>query len=241
MRPVYPCSFIGDMRGLRLLSIVAHGTCFAAYGKPMMRIACLHTASVHQQTFTALFAARVPQAQVIHVVRDDLLEVAQTHGLDDITDAMLAALGGLTTADAVLCTCSTLGPLVDLAGQDKYVRIDRPMMMEAAKHGRRPLLAICLESTRAASLDLLQECGGPAMKPTVHLCDEAWPFFVQGDQDGFADAIATSVAAIAEGHDCIVLGQASMRVAAPQLARLGLPVLTSPELAVARTIQIAQL
>ena len=78
------------------------------------------------------------------------------------------------------------------------------------------------------------------MTPTVHLCDEAWPHFVSNDQDGFADAIATSVAAAADGHDCIVLGQASMRVAAPILARLRMPVLTSPELAVARTIQIAQ-
>lgn len=205
-----------------------------------MRIACLHTASVHQQTFTALFAARVPHAQVIHVVRDDLLDAAQTHGLDDIADVTLEALGGLTTADAVLCTCSTLGPLVDLAGQDKFVRIDRPMMVEAAKYGPRPLLAICLESTRAASLELLQEAGGPAMAPTVHLCDDAWTYFITGDQDGFADAIATSVAAVADGHDCLVLGQASMRVAAPALARLGLPVLTSPELAVARVIQIAQ-
>lgn len=205
-----------------------------------MRIACLHTASVHQQTFTTLFGDRAPHAQIIHVVRDDLLAAAQIHGLDAITDAFLEALGGLTTADAVLCTCSTLGPLVDLAGQDKYVRIDRPMMTQAARHGPRPLLAICLDSTRGASLDLLQEAGGPAMTPTVHMCAEAWPLFEQGDLDGYADAIATSVAAVAEGHDCIVLGQASMRVAAPMLARLGRPVLTSPESAVAHTIQIAQ-
>lgn len=205
-----------------------------------MRIACLHTASVHQQTFTTLFAKRVPHAQLIHVVRDDLLAAAQVHGLDAISDAFLDALGGLTTADAVLCTCSTLGPLVDLAGQEKYVRIDRPMMVEAARYGPKPLLAICLESTRATSLDLLQEAGGAAMTPTDHLCEGAWAFFEKGDLDGFADAIATSVAAVAEGHDCIVLGQASMQVAAPLLTRLGLPVLTSPEMAVARTIQVAQ-
>lgn len=205
-----------------------------------MRIACLHTAAVHQQTFSTLFANVAPLAQIIHVVRDDLLIAARLHGLDSVTDEMLDALGGLTTADAVLCTCSTLGPLVDLLGQDKYIRIDRPMMTEAIKHGPRPLLAICLESTRDASLALLQEAGGPALTPTVHLCDDAWPLFEQGDMDGFADSIATSVAAVADNHDCIVLGQASMRVAAPLVERLGIPVLTSPELAVRHTVARAR-
>lgn len=205
-----------------------------------MRIACLHTAAIHQKTFTALFARLAPQAQVIHVVRDDLLAAAQNHGVEQVTDATLEALGGLTTADAVLCTCSTLGPLVDLAGSDKFVRIDRPMMAAAAKLGRHPLLAICLESTRDASLALLEDVGGAAMEPTVHLCEGAWPLFVAGDLDGFADAVATSVAAVADDHDCIILGQASMRDAAPQLTRLGIPVLTSPEFAVAEAIRVAR-
>ena len=203
-----------------------------------MRIACLHTAQVHVATFTGLFADKAPDAQVIHVVRDDLLAQAQVGGIAMVEEPFLNAVAALDEADAILCTCSTLGPLVDQISNPKVVRIDRPVMDVAAGVGPKPLLALCLESTRAASLDLLMQAGAN-LTPTVHLCDGAWAFFEAGDMAGFADAIASSIRAVADGHDCVVLGQASMRVAEPALRDLGIPVLSSPALAVDHTIGVA--
>jgi len=205
-----------------------------------MHIACLHTAAVHIDTFTGLFDAAAPDAKITHVVREDLLADAQKNGAENVRDATVAAMQELQSADAILCSCSTLGPLVDAMASDKIVRIDRPVMVAAARHGARPILALCLESTRDASLALLIEAGGAQMTPTVHLCDGAWPFFEAGDMDGFAKAIAASLTPVAPGHDCIVLGQASMRVAEPALAHLGLPVLSSPALAVQAAIAVAR-
>ena len=204
-----------------------------------MRIACLHTAASHQSTFTALFAQQAPDAGVIHDVRADLLARVAVGGLHAVIDDTMAALGALGQADAVLCTCSTLGPLVDAIQSPKYIRIDRPAMEAAVRHGPRPLLALCLESARQASTDLLDDVSNGAATPTVHMCEDAWPYFVDGDMDGFVDAVAGSIAQAVDGHDCVILGQASMAVAASALSRLGIPVLATPERAVARTIAVA--
>ena len=202
-----------------------------------MRIALLHTAQVHVATFTELFAEKAPDAQLWHMVREDLLAQAQVGGLEIVAEPMFNALAELAEADAILCTCSTLGPLVDQLGNPKAIRIDRPVMQAAAQVGSKPLLALCLESTRAASLALLKDAG--AADPTVHMCDGAWAAFEAGDMAAFAAAIAASVRDGVDGHDCVVLGQASMRVAEPLLADLGVPVLSSPALAVDHAIGMA--
>lgn len=204
-----------------------------------MRIACLHTAAAHQNAFNEIFAHQAPEASVVHVVREDLLAEAQVGGLHAVTEEAMTALGALGQADAVLCTCSTLGPLVDAIQNRKYIRIDRPTMEAAVMHGRRPLLALCLESTRAACIELLEDVGPEDINPTVHMCDDAWPYFVEGNMDGFADIIAGSVAQVVDGHDCVILGQASMAVAAQPLAQIGIPVLATPDRAVARAIAVA--
>ena len=204
-----------------------------------MQIACLHTAEVHVETFAALFAAQAPGVDVSHVVRADLLARAQSKGAGRVADATAEAVADLADFDAVLCTCSTLGPLVDALHDTRLIRIDRPLMAAAAAHGARPLLAICLESTRAASLALLKQAGGPDMAPTVLSCADAWPHFEAADMDTFAAEIARTIKAHIAGHDCVVLGQASMRVAEPLLAGLDIPVLSSPALAVAATMAVA--
>ena len=205
----------------------------------MMRIALLHTAQVHVATFTDLFAEKAPDAQLWHVVREDLLAQAQVGGLEIVAEPLFNALAEMTEADAILCTCSTLGPLVDQLGNAKAIRIDRPVMQAGANVGPKPLLAICLESTRDASLALMMAAAEAEITPTVHLCEGAWAYFETGDMAGFAEAVAVSVRSVADGHDCVVLGQASMRVAEPFLRDLGIPVLSSPALAVDHAIGVA--
>jgi hypothetical protein len=124
-------------------------------------------------------------------------------------------------------------------------RIDRPVMEEACRIGGRILVAICLESTREPTLALLEQCAaqlGKNIDAEIHLCDAAWPFFEAGDIDGFANSISRSVRerlGTPGGSDCIVLAQASMRVAASKLEDVGIPVLTSPLMAAKRSIHIA--
>lgn len=79
-----------------------------------MFIRLLHTAQVHVATFDEIFARLDPSAQVDHVVVPELLEQAREMGLPSVAEDVKARLGNMASdADAVLCTCSTLGPLVD--------------------------------------------------------------------------------------------------------------------------------
>lgn len=195
-----------------------------------MHIACLHTADVHVATFRDLFAERAPDIHVTHVVRADVLAQAQVGGLDVVAEAVFNEIAALQSADVILCTCSTLGPLIDQLSSDKVIRIDRPMMETAATLGHRPLMAICLESTVAPSLALLKEYD-PQTNADVVMCAGAWPLFLAGDTAGFAASITVNVSKAVDGHDCIILAQASMRVAESALKALGIPVLTSPGMA----------
>jgi hypothetical protein len=212
-----------------------------------MNIAFLHTAAVHVETFNGLLDQLGYQGTRTHKVMPELLDQARQHGLDHVRARVEAVLAELATADAVMCTCSTLGPVADVVSQtyDHVFRIDRPVMEKASDFGPDIMVAICLESTQAATLDLLHACADreeKAVSPRVVLCAHAWPHFERGDFEGFADSIAstitTEVAASAR-PDCVLLAQASMRVAETRLADLGIPVFSSPRLAAERAIRIA--
>lgn len=213
-----------------------------------MKITCLHTADAHVATFGALFAEAGLDGSVEHIVRADLLSRARGQGICAVRDEVQRALTVMTDADAVLCTCSTLGPLIDdMARTDaRLLRIDRPLMEHAVAQGDRVLVAICLESTRAGTLDLLKAVAaetGRIVKPSLLLCVEDWPLFEAGRSADFARAIADRIRqALADtsGLRAVVLGQASMAGAAAHLTDVSLPVLSSPKLAVDRAIKIAR-
>ena len=212
-----------------------------------MKIAFLHTAQIHVDTFDTLINALAPNVDCTHHVAPELLARAQALGLSDVAGEVTEIIMELAQADAILCTCSTLGPLADVLAvtHPNVIRVDRPLMEAACAIGTNIMVAICLESTRSATLNLLHDCAkknGKDVAPTLIVCDTAWPLFEAGDTAGFATEIAKSIrAAIAlfGEPDCIVLAQASMRVAAAQLEDLDLPVLSSPMLAVKQVIKVA--
>jgi protein tyrosine phosphatase (PTP) superfamily phosphohydrolase (DUF442 family) len=194
----------------------------------------LHTAHVHCATFDALS----PDRDLTHMVRVDWLERAQT-GIDEtlrqeITAAVQAADG------PVLCTCTTLGETAEAAGA---LRIDAPMMAEAARLGGPVLMAYCLDSTRAASLDLLRRAFGDT-DPQEQLLDLSahWPLFIEGKIEEFTHAIAADIhAALRTGtFGCVVIAQASMAGASIPLRSLTeVPILTSPDLALRALLERA--
>jgi hypothetical protein len=212
-----------------------------------MRIAFLHTADVHVRTFDQIFSGLRPDAQLVHHVDADLLEKARNEGIDVVRGKVLQSLADLSDADAVLCTCSTLGPIVDEAAQTDptVVRIDRPLMEQACVAGAKTLVVVGLESTRDATLGLLQDCASQANRaitPTVVVCSEAWTHFEAGDQDAYAAAIASTIREKLLSQpdlDSVILAQASMYAAEPKLEQISIPVLSSPTLAAQRCVEVA--
>ena len=101
-------------------------------------------------------------------------------------------------ADAVLCTCSTLGPVVDelRSSHSNLVRIDRPMIEWATGHAGTLFIAYCLDSTLRPTLELLRSILREQSKDntiTPVSCNKAWPCFERGDMDGLAEEISHRV------------------------------------------------
>lgn len=157
----------------------------------MTQIAFLHTADVHVRIFDDLMADLAPDASPIHTVRAEWLAEASESGMtDDLRGRVHALLTDQAGAcDAVLCTCSTLGPVVDdmAVSHPTVVRIDRPMMERAVSHDGALLVAYCLDSTLGPTLELLRTILGEQSKNsaiTSVSCAAAWSFFESGNRAG---------------------------------------------------------
>lgn len=188
--------------------------------------ALLHTAEIHRATFDAM----APEAELTHVVRPDLLSRAQG-GIDAALEAEIAAAVRAAGAPC-LCTCTTIGEVAQAAGA---IRIDWPMMQEAARFGGPVIMAYALDSTLEPSRALLQRAfaeAGQALKLTLLPLTDLWPLFDTDPHDAFGRAIAARVDAALDQTpaSCVVLAQASMAPAA-DFVTTSVPVLSSPRLA----------
>jgi hypothetical protein len=201
-----------------------------------MMLTLLHTTDRHRATFDALRDRIAPGTELAHVVRPEWLERAQ-NGIGDVLRAEIAALID-SVSGPVLCTCTTLGPLVAGLGA---MRIDGPMMAGAAALAAQAqgeiVLAYCLDSALAPSAALLDsalEAEGYRARVHAYSLAPFWPLFEAGQIEAFHAVVASGLREhIGQVPDaaCIVLAQASMAGAAPLLTDLGIPVLTSPETA----------
>ena len=216
----------------------------------MVRVVFLHTADVHVATFRRLLDEMAPETEQNHAVQADWLAEARESGLTAaLRERVQAFLSEQAAeADAVLCSCSTLGPLADelSSAHANVLRIDRPLMQRAAGHDGTILVALCLESTLSPTLELLREAfaeRGKSLDYKVVLCKEQWALFEAGDMEVFGRAIAEAVREACDGVErcgCVVLAQATMAVAAPHLADLGVPVYSSPRLAAEAVVKVAR-
>ncbi len=205
-----------------------------------MKITLLHTAEVHRERFDRIRDRIAPDMILKHVVRPRWLQRAQD-GIDAALEQEIA--GVIARAPGpVLCTCTTLGPAAESAGA---MRVDWPMMRAAARAQGPVLMAFCLESTYAPSLALLERAlaeQGTPQKVYPLPMPQYWPLFEAGEADAFDAVIGGEVrqAVAAQGDvAAVVLAQASMSGAAARLEDLGVPVLSSPELALRAVLDVA--
>lgn len=195
-----------------------------------MMIACLHTV----QTLIPVFDAEAKKLDVTlrHTLRDDLLREAERAGglTDDIALRTAAALSELAgDADAVLLTCSTLGPSAARAKAPVPVlRVDEALAEAAVQGGGRVVVLCAVETTMEPSRTLFERhAAGTGARIEIRLVPDAWAAFRAGDPECYLALIAASAdAAFADGADIVALAQASMAGAAA-LCRNGTP-LTSP-------------
>jgi hypothetical protein len=200
-----------------------------------MRIACLHTAESNIAVFEeSCRNGGFPLLQLRHEVRADLLAQVEASGglTSGIEERTLEALLALSAeANAVLLTCSSLGPVAPKAAtlaSAPVLRVDEALAHGAVKSGGR-VAALCavtttLEPTRALFESAAQ---GTEAAVEVRLVPSAWELFKAGQADRYLALIAEAAdRAFEEGFTTVALAQASMTGAAG-LCRTGRP-LTSP-------------
>lgn len=209
-----------------------------------MRIACLHTAWSNVAVFDA--AARelgLPATSLSHCVEPRLLEDAEAAGgltplLASKTVARLRSIAA--DADAVLLTCSTLGPAVDemtRVSTPPILRADAALAAAAGALGGKIAVLCAAETTMSATRALFESTAiGPDALIEATLIPNAWHCFKRGDIDGYHSLIVAAVAhAYDDGANVVALAQASMAPAARQCRHKQTP-LTVPLAALAAAL-----
>ena len=143
-------------------------------------------------------------------------------------------------ANAVLVTCSSIGPGVTLAQQlfdIPILRIDDAMAESAVKQARTIGVMATLRTTLNPTTALLREKAAKAgreVELVECLCEDAFPAVLAGDTATHDRIVAQALVEDLKGVDVVVLAQASMARVLTTLAAdvVHAPVLSSPELAV---------
>jgi hypothetical protein len=197
-----------------------------------MRIACLHTAASNRRLFEE--AAEGLPVLLDHCVRPELLVEAEQAGAltEMVADGTARLLQTLSlTADAVILTCSTLGPAASRAvATVPVLRADSALALQAADAALGgTLVVLCAVETTLAPTEALFRAAALRAAATVEtrLVPGAWSHFRAGRTGAYLAAVAAAAEeAYADGACAVALGQVSMTPAA-RLCRAGRP-LTAP-------------
>ncbi len=217
---------------------------------PNHTLALLHTSPVLMPLFASLCDRWLPETRIFHVVDESLIKnTIQAGHLQKVTVRRLAALVGSAFdagADAVLVTCSSIGPGVEVARQlyDRPVlRVDEPMARDAVWRGRRIGVLATLRTTLEPTSALVRaqaRAAHRAIEIVECLCEGAFEAVLCGDTARHDRLVGEALTERMRDLDTIVLAQASMArvVAALPADALKTPVLSSPESGVRQVREI---
>ena len=203
----------------------------------MTRIACLHTVESNASVFdAALRDLGLAGVELSHTVRADLLAAAEKAG--GMTPAIAQQTGDAlralcADADAVLLTCSTVGPAAEEVAPTAAVpmlRVDAALAREAVKNGGKVVVLCAVETTVEPTRRLFEKAAqATGAKIDMRLVPGAWDAFRAGDPARYWSLIAQAADKVSGegGVACVALAQASMAGAA-SLSTVGRRPLNSP-------------
>lgn len=207
------------------------------------RIALVHATPVAVAPIAQAVAAGWPEAEAVNLL-DESLGIDRARAAE-LTPELSGRIGALAAhaeaagAVGVLFTCSAFGPAIEAAARRSGVPVPKPneAMFDAAfSHGDRIALVCTFAPAVASMVDELEAEArrrGRSVAVTPILCEAALAALHAGDADRHDRLIAEAVAGAQV--DAILLAQFSMARAAPRCrTATRVPVLTSPETAVAR-------
>lgn len=213
-------------------------------------LALIHTSPTLAPSFADLCGRHLPETKIFHMVDESLIQdTIRVGSLQKPTIRRLVnqiASAETAGADAVLVTCSSIGPGVAIARQlfdIPVIRIDDAMAEIAVRRARTIGVLATLRTTLDPTTALLREKAaeiGREVELVECLCEDAFPAVLAGDTERHDRILREALVNDLDGVDLIVLAQASMARVVSTLApgTLRVPVQSSPELAILRTREI---
>jgi Asp/Glu/hydantoin racemase len=213
-------------------------------------LALLHTSPTLTPLFTSLCKQHLPETRFFHMVDESLIQ--QTIAAGDLQRSTVRRLihmvesASTVGVDAVLVTCSSIGPGVSLAAKlfdFPVIRVDDAMAEKAVSQARRIGVLATLRTTLEPTTALLRNKGTAfGREPQIEeaLCDGAFEAVLAGDTETHDRMVSSALTQLAAKVDLIVLAQASMARVIHEMptGAVTIPVLSSPELAVLRTREL---
>jgi Asp/Glu/hydantoin racemase len=208
------------------------------------KLALLHTSPTLTPLFGGLCAKWLPETQVFHMVDESLIKNTIEAGhLQRLTIRRLVGMIGSAFeagADAVLVTCSSIGPGVEIAQglfDRPVIRVDEAMAKLAVEQGKKVGVAATLSTTLAPTSALVRRKAREAdrhVEIVECLAEGAFAAVMAGDTATHDRIVGEALTERLRGVDVIVLAQASMARVLDGLpaGAVPAPVLASPELGV---------
>lgn len=219
----------------------------------MRQLGLIHTAHVLVPIFADLARRHLPEWETFNIVDDSLLRNTIRAGeLEPATSRRLAQYvwsAADAGADAVMVTCSSMGPAVDAAmalSPVRLFRVDDAMAAAALEIGVRIAVLATLATTLGPTRELIERkarADGLSTIITHSVCAGAFEALQGGDRDRHDAIVIAELRKAAGAADVVVLAQASMARVLEGLpdGALPAPVLSSPELGMknlAQTLKI---
>jgi Asp/Glu/hydantoin racemase len=211
---------------------------------PKLRLALIHATPVAMEPIAAAFRSGWPEPELMNILDDSLApDRARERELDAEMYARFKRLVGYAFdygARGVLFTCSAFGPAIEAAAMEASIPVLKPneaMFDAALVRGERIGMVATFAPAVPTMVDefeqALSAAGRSARLETV-IAEGAMDALRAGDVEGHNTRVAQAAASLA-GVDAVMLAHFSTARAVQAVReRIGLPVLTAPDAAVAR-------
>ncbi len=208
------------------------------------RIALIHATTVAMEPIQAAFAAGWPEAEVINILDDSLTpDRAKSAGL---APEMYPRFLSLTRyaidhgADGILFTCSAFGEAIEAAAREVAIPVLKPneAMFEAAltagaRLGMVATFGPAMQSMQAEFAQAACGCRPPPVLRAV-LAEGAMQALRRADVEGHNVRVAAAAESLRDVDAIMLAHFSTSRALKAVQARVAVPILTSPDAAVAK-------
>jgi Asp/Glu/hydantoin racemase len=209
----------------------------------MTTIAVVHTGPVTVQPIKEQISEQIPEARVINIMDDSLLNDVRAAGhlTPEVASRIHSYMANAQAmrVDIILNACSSVGEAVDSVRSfvsTPIVKIDEAMAEEASSMGRRIGVVATVSTTLEPTVRLVRKKAeelGRTIEVTERIAEGAFEALLGGDAARHDEILKNTISTLAEQVDVVVLAQVSMARLVPQLKGVRVPVLSSPRSGVA--------